>query len=72
MYFVKIIVGIIPVINSHKKLLKVINKNKFLKSFKISLFSSNISYLILSLIKIYERIKSEKILEEYAENEGNN
>ena len=58
--------------NAFKKLLKVINKNKFLKSFKISLFSSNISYLILSLIKIYERIKSEKILEEYAENEGNN
>ena len=53
-----------------KKLLKLINKNNSLKYFKISFFSSNISYLLLSLIKIYEKIKSKKKLEEYAECEG--
>ena len=54
-----------------KHLLKVIYNNNSLKHFKISLFSCNISYLILSLIKIYEKIKSKKILEEYVEIEGN-
>ena len=55
---------------AYKKLLKVIKKNNSLKYFKISFFSSNISYLLLSLIKIYEKIESKKKLEEYAECEG--
>ena len=53
-----------------KKLLKIIQENNSLKCFKISFFSSNISYLLLSLIKIYEKIKSKQILEEYAKCEG--
>ena len=43
---------------AYKKLLKVIKKNNSLKYFKISFFSSNISYLLLSLIKIYEKKKN--------------
>ena len=55
-----------------KKILKIISKNSFLTTLKISLFSCNSSYLILSLFKIYEKIKSKKIIEDYISEKGIN
>ena len=55
-----------------KKILKIISKNNFLTTLKISLFSYNSSYLILSLFKIYEKIQSKKILEDYVSELGIN
>jgi len=54
-----------------KKILNILSKNNSLTSLKISLFSSNASYLILGLFKIYEATKSKEILEEYISNRGN-
>lgn len=52
-----------------KKIVKNICKNDSLTSIKLSFFSSNVSYLILGLIKIYEKNKSLEELENYALNE---
>ena len=58
--------------NTFKKVMKIISKNDFLTSLKISFFSYKVSYLIFSLLKIYEREKSYEILEEYVSNRRNN
>ena len=58
--------------NTFKKVMKIISKNDFLTSLKISFFSCKVSYLIFSLLKIYEREKSYEILEEYVSNRRNN
>jgi hypothetical protein len=52
--------------------MKIISKNDFLTSLIISFFSFKVSYLIFSLLKIYEREKSYEILEEYVSNRRNN
>ena len=54
-----------------KKILNILSKNNLLISFKISFFSSNASYLISGLFKIYEALKSKEKLEQYISNSGN-
>ena len=57
---------------SFDKILGVIYKNQFLHSLKLSLFSSDVSYLIITLFKAYEEIKSNEEIVEYVRNEGKN
>ena len=55
---------------SFDKILGVIYKNQSLISLRLSLFSSDVSYLIFSLLKSYELIKSYEEINEYVSNEG--
>lgn len=57
---------------SFDKILGVIYKNRFLRSLKFSLFSSEVSYLIITLFKAYEEIKSNEDIAKYVVNEGKN
>ena len=55
---------------SFDKILGVIYKNQYLKSVKLSLFSSDVSYLIITLFKAYEEIKPNEEIIEYIRDEG--
>ena len=55
---------------SFDKILGVIYKNQSLISLRLSLFSSDVSYLIFTLLKSYELIKSYDEINEYVSNEG--
>ena len=57
---------------SFDKILGIIYKNQSLVSLKLSLFSSDVSYLIITLLKEYEQIRSYDQIKEYATNEGKN
>ena len=56
---------------SFDKILGIIYKNQSLKSLKLSLFSSDVSYLIITLFKAYEELKSYHEIKKYVVNEGN-
>ena len=57
---------------SFDKILGVIYKNHSLTSLKLSLFSSDVSYLIITLYKAYEEIKTNEEIINYVINEGKN
>ena len=57
---------------SFDKILGIIYKNHSLTSLKLSLFSSDVSYLIITLYKAYEEIKSNEEIINYISNEGKN
>ena len=56
---------------SFDKILGIIYKNQSLRSLKLSLFSSDVSYLIITLFKAYEELKSYEEIKKYVINEGN-
>ena len=56
---------------SFDKILGIIYKNQSLRSLKLSLFSSDVSYLIITLFKAYEELKSYEEIKQYVLNEGN-
>ena len=55
---------------SFDKILGIIYKNQSLNSLKVSFFSSDVSYLIMTLLKAYEELKSHEEISEYVSNEG--
>ena len=57
---------------SFDKILGIIYKNQSLTSLKLSLFSSDVSYLIITLYKAYEEIKTSEEINNYALNESKN
>ena len=57
---------------SFDKILGVIYKNQSLNSLNLSLFSSDVSYLIIALFKAYEEIKSKDEIVNYILNEEKN
>ena len=59
-------------IMSFDKIIGIICKNQFLNSLKVSFFSSDISYLTITLFKEYEQIKTNEEIGEYILNEKNN
>ena len=54
---------------SSEKILGLIYKNQGLLSLKISFFSSDVSYLITTLLKTYEEFMSNNDIKEFAENQ---
>jgi hypothetical protein len=55
---------------SFDKILRLIYKNQNLLSLKISLFSSDVSYFITTLLKTYEEFTSSNEINELAKNKG--
>ena len=55
---------------SFDKILGIIYKNQSLNSLKLSFFSSDVSYLIMTLFKAYEELKSYDEITDYVSNEG--
>ena len=54
------------------KIIGIIYKNESLKSLKISFFSSDISYFIITIFKVYEQIKKNEDIKKYALEEKSN
>ena len=54
------------------KIICIIYKNEFLKSLKISFFSSDVSYFIITIFKVYEEIKKSEDIIKYALKERSN
>ena len=54
------------------KIICIIYKNEFLKSLKISFFSSDVSYFIITIFKVYEQIKeNEDIIKDVLKEKNN-
>ena len=54
------------------KIIGIIYKNEYLKSLKFSFFSSDVSYFIITIFKVYEQIKKNEDIIEYVINEKSN
>ena len=59
-------------IMSFDKIMEIICKNESLNTLKLSFFSSDVSYFIITLFKAYEEIRTNDEIKEYVVNEGNN
>ena len=59
-------------IMSFDKIMEIICKDESLNSLKLSFFSSDVSYFIITLFKAYEEIRTNDEIKEYVVNEGNN
>ena len=57
---------------SFDKIIGIIYKNKSLNSLKLSFFSSDVSYLSITLLKVYEQIKTNEDIAQYVINKGKN
>jgi hypothetical protein len=59
-------------IMSFDKIIGIIYKNQSLNTLKLSFFSSDVSYFIITLLKVYEEIKSNEQISQYVINQGTN
>ena len=59
-------------ITSFDKIIGIIYKNQSLNSLKLSFFSADVSYFIVTLLKVYEHIKKNEEIANYVLNEGKN
>lgn len=59
-------------IMSFDKIMGIICKSQSLNSLKLSFFSADVSYLTITLLKVYEQIKKNEEIAEFVLNEGKN
>ena len=57
---------------SFDKIIGIIYKNQSLNTLNLSLFSSDVSYFIITLFKVYEQMKSIEEISRYVINKGSN